>query len=178
MSLMDYDLILIGNGPSALNQEAGEVIDQIPNICRFNKFITGKFSKNVGTRTTHWVTYWGHQYKDKGYKEIISTCYKSPKRFSRFCKFFPKAKNFPIEIIEKTKRDLDHKAPSAGAYALTYFMESGEYENIAIFGFDHFSGKGHHYANTNGRVGHHNAEKENKLFQSYIDQGRLSRLKI
>jgi hypothetical protein len=171
------DIILIGNGGSALDLKCGEEIDKIPKVCRFNKFYLGKWSKYVGARTTHWVTYWGYRREVEEYDEILSTCYLSKKRFQRFKRKYPLSKVFPKDVLERTKDEMGYEYPSAGAFALTYFVHNTDFNNIAIYGFDHFSNKKHHYAGNKGYLGHHNSEKEKEFFETYLQDGIIKRFK-
>jgi hypothetical protein len=172
-----YDLILIGNGHSARDYECGKEIDEIPKIVRFNKYYLDKWSKYVGSRTTHWVTYWGHEKERKGYDEILSTCRASKKRFARFKKVYPIAKLFPEEVFSRTIEEMGHPYPTKGALAVTYFVHFKNFKNIAIYGFDHFSRERHHYAGNRGFVGHHSPEHEESFFNKYIKNGHITRFK-
>lgn len=49
-------IVLVGNGPSVLDYEAGAMIDGFDEIYRFNNYDTSdEFAKHVGTRTTGWI---------------------------------------------------------------------------------------------------------------------------
>ena len=48
-------IIIIGNGPSVLNNENGKLIDSFDKVVRFNTFKNdSEYSKFVGTRTDLW----------------------------------------------------------------------------------------------------------------------------
>jgi len=49
------EILLIGNGPSCLDNEYGELIDSHDIVVRFNNFETESFEKFVGTKTNYWV---------------------------------------------------------------------------------------------------------------------------
>ena len=49
------EILLIGNGPSCLNNEYGELIDSHDIVVRFNNFETESFEKFVGKKTNYWV---------------------------------------------------------------------------------------------------------------------------
>ena len=174
--MKNVDLILIGNGPSAKEFEAGDVIDEIPNVCRFNKYYLGKWSKYVGSRTTHWVTYWGYG-KEDDYKEVLSTCYKSKARFKRFRKAYPIAKVFSNDVIARGIDLVGYDQPSAGIFALVHYVEFSEFNNIVVYGFDNFMGETHHYAGNRGFLGHHRPDLEHKLFMKYYEDGKIHYLR-
>lgn len=49
-------VIAVGNGASLLDSKLGETINGYDEIVRFNLFKTGRFSRDVGNRTTVWFT--------------------------------------------------------------------------------------------------------------------------
>ena len=50
------NIILVGNGPSALSKKVGKYIDKIPIVVRFNSFRLEGYEEYVGTKTDIWLT--------------------------------------------------------------------------------------------------------------------------
>ena len=49
---LNNKIIVIGNGPSVLNNKYGDIIDQFGEIVRFNNFVTEGYEEYIGRRTT------------------------------------------------------------------------------------------------------------------------------
>ena len=50
------EVVLIGNGPSAVKEKLGSVIDTFETVVRFNTYRIDGFEDYVGTKTDIWVT--------------------------------------------------------------------------------------------------------------------------
>ena len=49
-------VLVIGNGPSIINYEIGNKIDEFDCVVRLNNYITKGYEKNVGSKTSIWAT--------------------------------------------------------------------------------------------------------------------------
>ena len=57
-------VIIIGNSPSILNKERGDLIESFDIIIRINKCATKGFEKYIGNRTDIWATTYFKYHKD------------------------------------------------------------------------------------------------------------------
>ena len=48
-------IILVGNAPTNLDNEFGNLINSYDIIIRFNEFVIKEYEKNIGTKTSIWV---------------------------------------------------------------------------------------------------------------------------
>lgn len=68
-------IIVVGNGPSVLQHEAGAEIDAFDEVVRFNNFELEGYEKYVGTKTTIWArpaSAFVKERKAKHFKRIIA----------------------------------------------------------------------------------------------------------
>tara|TARA_A100001201_G_scaffold35187_2_gene37306 strand:- start:1050 stop:1670 length:621 start_codon:yes stop_codon:yes gene_type:complete len=149
-------ILLIGNGSSVMDYEAGPVIDSFDVVARFNRFRIKGYENKVGTKTTDWITV------DSGTQWMngkVDECYASdPEVFSTFNNVYiviPKFKfqqevnrisSLPyiqdnVQIIDSSVEDMINEKvdfrpawPTTGLIAITLF--STLYEEIFIHGFD------------------------------------------
>ena len=139
-NLKKNSIIVIGNGPSVLKHEFGDIIDNFEEVVRINHYVP---SKNVGKK----LTIFAHStYQTKFYdevpllaKEILVWNQINAKNF----KSYESVKNtiidrVPIETILKThfNYNIYPKKPwcSTGIAILMYLIN--EYDRICIYGFD------------------------------------------
>jgi len=54
-------ICIVGNSPNLKDKNLGFLIDRFRAVCRINDWITKDYEKDVGTKTTHWVTGCGKQ---------------------------------------------------------------------------------------------------------------------
>lgn len=152
-NITEKDIVLIGNGPSAIGYEYGELIDSFHNIGRFNNFHIEKFEKFVGTKTTHWFTTGNFPgVKDKNYfKDIYYVITPTWEVLNCFNKFrnvfcddiFKKILLFPEIPFWEIRRKYGYWNPSSGLVVSLLF--SMIYERVFISGFDFFLSDTHHY---------------------------------
>jgi len=58
---MTKTICIVGNSPNLKGKGLGSLIDRFDNVCRVNDWVTKDYEKDVGTKTTHWVTGCGRQ---------------------------------------------------------------------------------------------------------------------
>ena len=187
------NILILGNGPSCLDNPLGEVIDTFDIVVRFNQFKTKTFEKFVGTKTTHWMINSNAetiQYiVDNGSKEIPTEkfdlfLYKSNKLESTIKININKLKKVLPSIEVKTLNKLTYETtekpwyPSLGIVAINYLIE--HYPMISplvIHGFDTLLGpkecKDFHYFGTVSNISGHNVDKEQKFLEKLISNGKL-----
>lgn len=49
-------IVLVGNGPAAIERKSADIIESYDQIVRFNNFTTEGYEEYVGTRTNIWAT--------------------------------------------------------------------------------------------------------------------------
>jgi len=169
------EILLIGNGPSALSMELGKEIDSFPIVARFNRFLTSGFEKNVGTKCDVWITcseYLNHI--EKAYSKVYFSSANqksSEEKFLAFKQKVEKAEKFPPWAWEGTENKVGYTAPSTGAVAAFYFTHI--YDKVYIYGFDFLCGAIHHYSDI-GVVGpDHRPKLELAFFTQLIAEGKI-----
>ena len=100
-------IVIIGNGPSVLKSEKGDLIDSFDIVVRFNNFKIEGFEKNIGTKTNYWFnTISSH--KPKNYSNISKLIWHSwnwdEKTDVRY-EEIKRIHSFNIPDISKTKRE-------------------------------------------------------------------------
>mgnify|MGYP003117239174 CR=1 FL=1 len=149
-------VLLVGNGSSVTEYEAGPVIDSFDVVARFNRFKIKGFEPMVGTKTTDWITVdsgtqWFNGKVEECYAsdpEVISTFNNIyitiPKfKFEHECNRINSLPNLQgnIQIIDSSVEDMINSIvdfrpawPTTGLVAIQLF--STLYEEIYIHGFD------------------------------------------
>lgn len=161
------DVVLVGNGPSALCRRIGGLINQIETVVRFNAFVLNdKVSDWVGTRTDVWAVspgyffedyrldragalkcrvllctpLWNGSYKREVFNELASRLPDYPGVDMNFRKLAVEADAFTRKFT-KGRREF---WLSTGAMALAHFAQAGF--RVGLVGFDHFDSSKLHYA--------------------------------
>lgn len=179
-------IIVIGNGPSVLNNKFGHIIDSFEEVARINHYKPIK--EHSGEKLTLFCT--------------------SPYD----CRYNPKVPELAKEILiwdelenEKTKYDacphsryidkrpvsteLESKHgfktypgrpyPSTGVSLLMYLIQLNKYKTIFIYGFDNLQlGKKIHFFDSiiQTKTSPHSPELERKFIEFYINTGLFVRL--
>ena len=182
------NIIIIGNGPSVLDRELGDEIDQFDIVVRLNKYCTDGYEKNIGTKTSIWGRSDAPDIKDKDYslfkKTIIfipSQNYERKKRLDRVAHILSRkdAELCPKDIADQTRLQMGCRKgewPSTGALAINYFIINS-YDNIFIHGFDGFLNHNklrHYYDDRMSSYKGHNRIKEKKFIMSKINNGEVN----
>jgi len=180
-NLKENKIIVIGNGPSVLKNEFGDIIDNFDEVVRINHYLP---SKNVGKK----LTIFAHStYQTKIYdkvsslaKEILVWNQTSAKNY----KSYDKIKNTiinktPIELeLTKFNFKIFPKPPwcSTGIAILMYLIN--KYDKICIYGFDYLeiSKQLHYFENTIYKTSSHSSNLEKNFIEHYIKLGKLYKL--
>lgn len=189
-------IIVLGNGPSVLDNEYGEIIDSFDNVVRINQYHPN-MSKYVGMKTTIFVTC---DYLTKYYKAIgesanriiiwkdcdNKTPYDDHKQSIIIQKNPPNDDKYIDQetVTSQLVNDFGfarfHKGawPSTGINILMYLIQTNEYDQIYIHGFDglKFGEKNHYFENAMRTTKEHSSEKEIAFVNHYIEKGKLIRL--
>ena len=182
-------VLLIGNGGSILEHEAGNIIDTFDGkVVRFNNFQTEGFEKNAGTRTNIVINVWCGEkmtkealMRDKPNLSLFVPGKKAINRMRR--KMFRVHKEgiiqftfSPEDTIELEKK-IRFSPASTGALACQRFLDFG-YE-VTIHGFDYLNPKKkHHYFNNDRSLAEHKPDREKRYFTRLLKEGKIKCLKV
>ncbi len=167
------NILLIGNGPSALSQEMGATIDAFDGtVVRFNHYLTHGFETHVGTRTDVWATVGPyseavtHQHIERWWVQLDSSGSKEPSRIALGCERLPAGWNL-------IARRQGVYYPSSGLALAAYLLEGGH--RIVIWGFDFMNTeRKHHYGDDVVRGTNHSWAQEEAWFSERIRDGRVT----
>jgi hypothetical protein len=190
-------VIVVGNGPSALEHELGSVVDDFDVVVRFNDYKTAGFEKWIGSRTTIWVASDNmlpgkdmSQIDEALFVPLPRLCRDNHRNVQRFRKAY---RDKLVEVSPEEQKkiydwyDLDlyaaDKWPTTGAIAVRYLIE--RYGSVAVYGFDFFadgakgdihywgdSPKGIQKALQTGNGFRHDLDKEEHFFR-VLESARL-----
>jgi hypothetical protein len=171
------NVLLVGNGPSALSKRLGEQIDGFPGrVARFNAYKTKGYEEYVGTRTNIWITCEQYQSNPEEFEWIYWVTWlldnQIDKRFEDLKSKVPHAQRFPYSSVLLTKQIMEYNVPSSGAIAATHFLRNGH--DVAIYGFDFMQpNRPHHYADGGAKGKYHRPDMEWMFFQKHIEKGEI-----
>jgi len=189
-------VLLVGNGPSVLNHELGDLIDSFGTVCRCNNYVIKKYEQYVGTKTDVFFRRPCNNVTDHGVKyEKIVLCVthrintaKALQRSALSMKNRLK-KDHKIEIysgspVEQLSKDmkLDFKTESAsvGIIAIDYLLKQMSVAPLYIYGFDHLKPNGdkglHYFPRKASGEALHNGRKEAEYTNRLAAQGLVIRL--
>jgi len=173
--IKDNKIIIIGNGPSALNRKMGSIIDTFEDVVRINDYKIKGFQKYIGSKTTIWARSNSNRTKDRKWNNFKKVIICSPEWNYKNTKRLLKRKEGQGIVIPRNKSLLLQKKldlpgrvrkngkwlrgwPSTGLILLDYLIE--QYECIYIYGFDFFK-------KINGHARHYYNNKE-KMIATYV----------
>ena len=195
-NMKNNSIIILGNGPSVLNCNFGELIDNQPLVARINNYQINGYEKKIGTKTDIWFN--GANSKLKIPKKI-------PERIIVL---------IPSEIISRKKNNLNNHVQkrlkrnnlnptvinlndinkfekiigsdrlTTGLYSILWAIEN--YDEVIIHGFDFFQDSKGHYYNSKiiqlintyilNKGFKHNNELEQKYVKKLIKNNTVKRL--
>lgn len=183
-------IIIIGNGPSVLRQENGQLIDEFDIVVRFNAYAIKGYEKYVGRKTTYWFN--AINFQDKKKEERMNVKYdkiflhiwqwdinKDP-LFKSFKEFYGdsveliKTKESTIREIQEYIDDREYFPYSTGAIAIWMLLK--EHPLVYITGFDWWESDKHHYSDSAPRGTLHDPQKEYKFISKLIEEGKIRML--
>jgi len=166
-------ILLIGNGPSATENEWGNEIDRFPLVVRFNSYRIPRYEKHVGTKTDIWVTTDIFKPWHKDYLEVILCSFARTKDnplFKKLVEFYPDLKMFPEWAWQEAFKETGYHAPSTGAVTTIYFKRNFE---VYLYGFDFFNANKHHYGDNQEIGKNHKPDLEKAFFKALLDKGEI-----
>jgi len=176
-------IIVIGNGPSVLNNKYGKIIDKFDEVVRINHY---KPSENVGEKLTIFVV---AAWKVINYKEVPLLSKKIllwkehdiPTPYDSFKQTEVIDKKPIIDILHKKFNfNIFPKNPwcSTGIATLMYLILSDKYDTIHIYGFDNLikGNRLHYFEQAKIEVCQHSSELEKNFIDYYIKLGKICKL--
>ena len=177
-------IIVIGNGPSVLNNKYGNIIDNFDEVVRINHY---KPSEHVGKKLTIFVT---SSWKTIFYSDVPVLSkkiliWKEHNILTPYDKFQQSEIMNKQPIINKLHKEFNFnifpKSPwcSTGIAILMHLILSDEYDKIYIYGFDNLV-KGsilHYFENIKVEYDNvHSTLLEKNFINHYIKLGKLCKL--
>lgn len=164
------NIILIGNGPSALKYDK-KFIHQFDNIGRFNHYTTEKHEQFIGSRVDYHITHGGIYFdggvKNRNIPTIICTVWDTvihPNAWEKLNYASKHDSNWDKNWILISKeisyffKKYKTIFPSTGILAAMHFLYK-EY-TVYLLGYDNFMGHKHHYGDTRNFNKYHRTETE------------------
>lgn len=179
----DTRLVLVGNGPSLLRQQAGPQIDAFDEVVRFNRYRLAGFEPHTGARTTLWSTF-GHGYvpgdETERPQRMIYVYGERGEPAYPAAEIYRIPKLFYHTQLEKVKA-VSHRAitsMSSGFVVALWLLEVVGLQQVALAGFDHFRkehSNQHHYYNPKsyGRPPELDGDAEAALCTELQAKGRI-----
>ena len=178
-------IVVVGNGPSILNNKLGEQIDSFDEVVRINHYMPLK--EYSGEKVTIFCT---STYRTKFYQEIpklvkeILIWDELDYKKSVYDKF-PQTKYIDttpiknhLEIVHGFKTFPETPYASTGISLLMYIIQENKYDNIHIVGFDNLKrNTQEHYFDNTQFIGAsvHSSDLEKKFIDYYIEKGIISK---
>ena len=177
-------VIIIGNSPSILLQEYGELIDSYDVVIRVNRCLTTGFEKYIGKKIDIWATTRTDNIDDfvpENYSEIKYLWKRTPKVKLELPEDFPKVKE---HIMYKTSNfnkhygslleefDIKRYEPDTGL--LTILTSLIFYKDVTVHGFTFYTEQETHNVlgyYRESEVGKNGIHLEDKLWGRQIDTG-------
>jgi hypothetical protein len=192
MERINRQIILVGNGPSVLNHNIGDSINQFDTVVRFNNFVVHGFEHFVGKKTDVWARNNSNGVNQRDVSSFRQVLIVSPEwNFNNVPKIEEMYKGEQIHVIPrdyaleiqeilklpgKDGKNGSHRAwPTTGVITLYYYLKF--YPVVHIHGFDHFEGKNHYFDKQKMLTFTHFARGPMKAWVvAQIEQGRVRTL--
>jgi len=188
----DKSVIIIGNGPSCLDKEQGDKIDDFDIVVRINNYKLEGYKKQLGTKTTYWaVSDYKINFDKEKYDKIDGVLYWDITRRKSRYGWDGKEKIIRVPGKYTIRRMMGYGFnnypkkpwPSTGCGIVGFFIQQG-FTDISILGFDSsFQNNYQHYYDNEeekkyySRITHCHSEKlESRFFQLNVESERIKRL--
>lgn len=188
-------VIIIGNGPSALEGNHGDTIDRFDAVIRINNYVIEGLETHVGSRTDIWVNGANQGLKKRTNipdnilvmipPEVLR--HKGDAIHARINKRLGTSDYvmLPLETMVELETSSGLQRPTTGFFAIYFFHKLGF--DITLHGFDFFTGsKGHYFDHPitswlkdNGiikKATKHDLSGEKAFIEGLIEAGMLRRL--
>lgn len=182
-------LIIVGNGPSLLDSENGNLIDNFDIVVRLNAYTIKGFEKYVGTTTHYYFN--TINFTNKNEQERLKHEYKrfvwhswnwnaeKDESYKDFLKFYEgksteviKTSRDTILEIQEYVGDNEYFTYSTGAIAIWMLLK--EIPELYITGFDWWNKNDKHHYNDSGKLGNiHKPESEFRFINKLRIDNRI-----
>lgn len=144
-------VILVGNGPSLLDNKNGEIIDSYEKVVRFNLYNTKNHQEYTGIKTNTWFTVCNVRITPREVDEIyFHVWYKNKTNhpyYHNLTKTFNNVKVIENSLLDEMKEEfkVNYNMFSTGLIAIYLMLK--QHEHITLTGFDWWDPnyKLHHY---------------------------------
>lgn len=181
----EASVVLVGNGPSALTQRLGKVIDGFDEVVRFNTYSLAGVGEQIGTKTTLWSTF-GRATLPRDspppLRAIFIHASGIPAAGTEYWRIPPQYyHSLQAELRGLSSRPPDRTVrPSSGCLVTGWLLHCGV-KRVHVVGMDNFkkdNSKQHHYwdKRTFGRPVEHDGDAEALMFEKWVAEGRVVRL--
>ncbi len=170
---MSDRVLLIGNGPSALQGDLGAAIDSFDGVvARFNEFKTAGYEPQVGSRTDEWVT-WTlfDEQSRRDYPRVLCVDRPPVDNWAAVKARYPQARRLKWEDVEATIARLGYEHPSSGLLTTMTYIHAGW--KVVLHGFDFFQGATHHYSDNAAAGPKHSGTREGTFFRGLLMGGQV-----
>lgn len=178
---MNREIILVGNGPSAIQTRFGRLVDEFATVCRCNNFTTQGYEAAVGSRTDVWAVCDGNilPRDQRAFREVLFCVpllrHDRPESWD-WCPREPYSL-IPREVVAEVTREVgqtDRLWPSTGVLALAWLLQRADV--VVIHGFDHFATGPHHYFPSKDKNWFHDPVAEQRYVTKLLGTGRVRTL--
>ncbi|MBX3358473.1 MAG: hypothetical protein KF745_08595 [Phycisphaeraceae bacterium] len=170
---MSDRVLLIGNGPSALQGDLGAAVDAFDGVvARFNEFRIDGHEEQVGSRTDEWITWtlFAEQARSE-YPRVLCVARPPVDNWQEMVARYPHARRLKWDDVEATIARLGYEHPSSGLLAAMTYIRAGW--KVVLHGFDFFQGPSHHYSDSAVAGPKHSGTRERLLFLELIAEGQV-----
>ena len=148
-------IILVGNGPSLLDNKNGSKIDSFDTVLRFNLYNTDKHSEYTGVKTNIWFTVSNVRITKRKVDEVyFHGWYKDKETHPYYLKlqeYFDNTKVISDDLLTEMRRHFDTNYGMFSTGMIAIYVMLKQYEQITLTGFDWWNKeyKLHHYFDSN-----------------------------
>lgn len=172
-------VIVVGNGPSVLRHQAGELIDAFDRVVRINGFETEGVERHTGRKTTDWACSVVAPQRDAAAFRRMYLCGPTREWYDActdLChRVYPDAILLGPEITAQIK-PYARGWPSTGLMIVAHLL--GEHEQVTVHGFDGLKPEEQEHYFEAGLAGGsaHDPASELGYIQRMVESGRVRRL--
>ncbi len=191
----DDTVAVVGNGPSALRANIGQIIDAHTHVVRFNNYKVAGFESQVGRRTSLWSSVGiGRSQFDAVSPPAHSLLIDGEVAKHEQAEAMP-CERLPRWFYNQVRRELQERsswkhgfAPerekllaTSGLLMIAWLLRVKQINHLTLVGFDHFSKKRsgqHHYwvPTAFKQPGEHDGDAESDMVADLRDAGRVTYL--
>lgn len=180
---MENDIILVGNGPSLLDNPNGDFIDSHRIIVRFNNYDVTKFPECSGKKTAYWFNTINFVNKHKSSQMndsheriyLHSWAWGEDKLYQDMRNYWddpakPYYKVTKYDLSEMTDFNHPHTYSHFSTGAIATWLLLKEHTKMNLIGFDWWQNRNKHHYHDNGALGNiHEPQIEKDFFSKLGD---------